>query len=49
MLIMAHWQEEDQDRLEIDLLQEKFSPYHSEPIKDLISSRTSSITKPSNL
>jgi hypothetical protein len=48
MLVVAHWQEEDQDRLEIELLQEKNSPYHSESDENLISSGTSSIAKPLN-
>lgn len=47
-LVMAHWQEEDQDRLEIDLLQEKNLTSHIESDENLISPGTSSIAKPMN-
>jgi len=33
MLVMAHWQEEDQDRLEIELLQRSGFPSHNGPEK----------------
>jgi hypothetical protein len=47
-LVMAHWQEEDQDRLEIDLLQGKNFPSYIESNENLISSGTSSIARPSH-
>jgi hypothetical protein len=36
MWVMAHWQEEDQDRLEVELLQEKNFPYHIQSDENLI-------------
>jgi hypothetical protein len=46
-LVMAHWQEEDQDRLEINLLQEKISPAYLESAENLMSPGTSSIARSS--
>jgi hypothetical protein len=48
MLVMAHWQEEDQDRLEIYLLQEENSPSYLESAENLLSAGSSSIARPSH-
>ena len=47
MLAMAHCQEEDQDRLEVELRGENF-PYHLEPADNLINLGTPSTARLSN-